>query len=219
MPYRNFRRNRRRSRYPKRSRGRRYPMKHMTSSKVRRIIDAELKRFVLGVTAEAPAVVGDNQLLTHLINQGVESNQRIGDWIKVINIHGTLQVEGRDEGGQVVGVRAFIIRWNEDFTHHTPTLEDLVNNTVAPHGQYNFDSRKQFKVVWSKNFQVVNKDNNPQYTKLFPFYLRLGGGPKTLYDGVGPRKYQYQFFIFSDTDDAEQIPQYRLDAVTRYTDS
>ncbi len=198
---------------------RRATRRPMTTSRVKRIIDAELKRNTVGVTGEAPAVTGENIALSSTIPQGDTSQEREGNWIRPVNWHGTLSVQGTDSAGQIVGVRAIIIRWNEDLAHHLPSLEDVVNNVTAPHGQFNFEGKNTFKVLWTKNFQIVNQDNNPQYTKLFKIYIRLGKGQKALYDDDVPKKYQFFFFIFSDTDSVGEVPTFRLDGTLRYTDS
>ncbi len=216
-----FRRNgrSRRSRgYQRRGRfrPRRMPM---TNYRVRRLINAELKRSVLGVNGEAPAVTGEVQGLTDTIVQGDLATNRNGNWIKGRNIHGTLQVNGTDSIGQQVQVRAMIIRWNEDASVHIPTLDQVVNNPVAPGGQFNFENKGQFKVCWTKNFLIVNQDNNPRYTALFKIYMKIGYAPNILYGTSGAKKFHYYFIIFSDTDAVGEVPDYRLDLVTRFTDS
>lgn len=200
-------------------RRRRVMRRSMTRYKVKRIIDAELKRHTLGLNGTAPSVTGELVDISSLIVQGPSSQTREGNWIRPVNFHGSLAMSGRDGAGQIVQVRAIIFRWNEDLLHHVPTLDDIVENDTAPHGQFNFAGKGTFKVLWTKNFQLVNQDNNPQYTKLFKFYLRLSRGPKILYDDNLPKKNQLFFAIFSDTLDVMEIPEFRLDAVLRYTDS
>ncbi len=217
MPY-STRKRRRGYGTKRRRRYKRRRMGHMTARRVRRIIDAELKHGTLGVNGDAPAVTGSNVALT-LINPGTGASARIGNWIKVKNIHGCLQVEGQNNGTiDVVNVRAFIFRWNENESTNVPTLDVLVNNTTAPMGPYNFESRKMFTVVWSRVFSIVNKENNTQFNKKLPFYVRPRG-PKTIYNGGVPAKFQYFFWIFSETDTADSIPSFRLDITTRWTDS
>ena len=78
---------RRRRRFKTRSR---VPRKPMTAGRVRRIIGAELKRHVTIIVDTAPAVSGSVTNLTDLILQGDAVNQRSGNRIKPINIHGYL---------------------------------------------------------------------------------------------------------------------------------
>lgn len=199
------------------------PMKsygrHMTPYRVKRLIDAELKRHTVSVDGSAPAVLGDIINISSLIVQGNSSQTRIGNWIRPVNYHGSLSVRGQDAMGEIVAVRAMILRWNEDLLHHVPTLDDIVENDTTPHGQFNFAGRNTFKVLWTRNFNIVNQDNNSHYQKLFKFYVRLSKGRKCLYDDDLPKKYQLFFMIFSDTVNVPEIPDYRLDSVLRYTDS
>jgi len=171
------------------------------------------------MTALAPAIDGSVLNLTGLINAGVTVNQRIGDWIRMINIHGNISVKGTDGTGQIVAVRCFIVQWHESAEQGDPLISDFVNNDTAPTGQFNFDNKGQFKILWTKLFNIVNQDNNPAYQRLIKFYVRCQSRPKTLYAGVLPKKFHYFFCIFSDTDAPGEIPTFRLDLVSRYTDS
>ncbi len=205
-----------RRKYGRRRRRRRVGM---TPYKVRRIIGAELKHGTLGVNSTAPSQNSENFALT-LINQGVDASQRVGNWVKVINIHGCLQVEGQPMGTlPVVNCRAFIFRWNENNSFSVPTLDQIVNDDTAPMGPYNFQNRGMFKIVWSRVFSIVNNERNSQFNRKLPFYVKLNRGPKTVYNAGLPTKYQYFFQIFSDTDTADSIPSFRLDITTRWTDS
>jgi len=191
----------------------------MTNYRVRRIIDAELKRFTNTTNSDAPATTGSVFPLTDIIGQGISSTQRIGDWIKVINLHGNLSVKAQDSVGQIVAVRAFIFQWNETAEAGPPSLEDIVNNVTAPTGQFSFSNKGQFRILWTKLFNVVNQDNNPAYQRMLKIYIRTNRLPKTLFTGVLPRKFHYYFMIFSDTAAPGEIPEYRLDLTVRYTDS
>ncbi len=226
MAFRSRRTRRSRRRFTSRRRfGGRPTMRRrpMTSGRVRRIIDAELKYHILTAGGQAPSFVGDSQPLTELITQGDGVTQRNGNWIKPVNIHGTLRVTAVNDPGAispVVDVRAMVIRWNEDLSVNPPTLAHVVNDPSAPGGQFNFENKGQFKVMWTKNFTLVNDDDNSQFTKLFKVYIRLSRSPKTLFDGAAlAKKFHYIFYIFSDTNAAGEIPSYQIDFVTRYTDS
>ncbi len=192
----------------------------MTAKRVRRMIGAELKHLLFGITSAAPAVVGDRISLTDGVPQGVTVTQRIGDWIKPINIHGNLTVQG-DNGGNpvVVNVRAFFIQWLENASTALPDLEDLIENTTAPQGPYKFSAKGQFKVIWSRVFNIVNEARNPQFAKKLPFYINVSRNMKSIYNGPLATKGHYYFFIFSETDAVGAVPTYRLDATLRYTDS
>lgn len=212
-----FRKRRMRSRR-RRTRRRRIG-KRMTARRVRRIIGAELKFGYQPFNGTAPADNDENIALT-LINQGVMAGNRVGNWIQVINIHGSLQVEGQVAGAVgVVNCRAFIFRWNEDQSSQLPTLDTIMESVTAPMGPYNFGSRGKFKIVWSRVFTIINDDDNPQFSKKFPIYIRLNRSPKTTYQDGAPKKNQYFFWIFSETNEPTSIPNYRLDITTRWTDS
>ncbi len=194
--------------------------KVMTTNKVRRIIGAELKHTTIGQEGTVPSVDGAVITYTELIPQGNGVNQRGGDWIRGINIHGALKVEGGDEkSGKVVTVRCMILRWDLDATTAGPTIADIVQNPTAPGGQFNFANRGNFQILYTKVFNIVNDATNPFFQRLLKIYVRLGRLPKVLYNGAFPKKNQLYFLIFSDTADVGQVPKFRIDMSFRFTDS
>ncbi len=226
MPY-------RRNRLKRRNQGRR-PLRRrmvksrsvykapMTAYKVQRIVGAELKRTVIGISGSAPGLVGEFQAITPFITQGDTATQRNGNWIQPIVMHGTVQVNALHAGTlSVVLVRFFFFRWLEDANiNDAEVLDKLVNSTVDPNGQFNFENRGQFKILYTRNFSVVSKDNNPQFTKQFKYYIKLNRGQRVLYGDVGvPKKFQIYFAIFSNTATVDSIPEYTLNNVMRFTDS
>jgi len=64
----------------------------------------------------------------------------------------------------------------------------------------------------------ADDDDNSQFIKKFHFYVRLGRRPKSLYDAGNPKKFQYYFFIHTDSIVVDN-PFFSLDSVLRYTDS
>jgi len=138
-------------------------------------------------------------------------------------MHGTLRVNAQHVGGApnlpVISVRAAFFRWKEDNSTNLPTLDEIVNDTAAPNGHFNFPNRGMFDILWTRNFTVVPDENNPQFTKMFKYYIKLNRGQKVVYDDALPKKYQLFFIIFSETVDPTLIPEYRIDNVVRFTDS
>ncbi len=193
----------------------------MTPYRVQRIIDAELKRTTVGQAGTAEADSGQDGIITFTegIPQGLGATQRIGDWIKPINLHGTLSVKGNPEAGQITQVRCYIFRWNEDALSGGPILDDIVNNPTAPGGQFNFISKGLFKVYYTKVFNIVNDSTNPAIQKQLKIYVKLNRTPKVIYNAAQPKKNHIYFGIFSDTNLAAGIPTFRLDMTLRYTDS
>jgi len=230
MPFRRSNRNRRRRSRNTGTRSKRRMTKSrsvykqpMTAYKVQRIISAELKRTVFGVSGDAPALTGEIQNLTNSIPQGDLATQRNGNWIQPIVMHGTLRVNALHVAAipnlPVVSVRASFFRWKEDNSTNLPTLDEIVNDTSAPNGHFNFPNRGMFDILWTRNFTLVPDERNPQFTKMFKYYIKLNRGQKVIYDDALPKKYQLFFIIFSDTVDVTLIPEYRFDNVIRFTDS
>ncbi len=197
----------------------RFSRRVMTPNRVRKIIGAELKRHTTSLNGLAPAVDGSIVGLTDIINIGSSALTRTGNWLKNINVHGTLSVLGQDSAGQIVTVRAGVFRWDLDASDGGPVLADIVSNDTAPGSQFNFENKGNFQILWTKVFNIVNQDNNPAYQRLFKIYIKTGRLPRILYNGALPKKNQLYFFIFSDTDAPGEIPTFRLDLVNRYTDS
>lgn len=202
-------------------RGRSRRGRGMTAARVRRIIGAELK---YSLTAIGPVnisnTIGVFVSLTSNIAQGVAITERIGNWITPRNIHGNLVVKGNQNALATTDsflIRAGIFCWKNDEQFDAPDLNQVVQDPAAPLGPLNFANRGSFRQVWGRTFTVMNDADNSQFIKKFPFYLRLGRR-KTLYDAGNPKKYQYFFFIMSDSI-VITPPIFNLDLTLRYNDS
>jgi len=193
----------------------------MTASRVRRLIDAELKYNVLGLgPLQVPISVGQIVPITSNISQGVLITERIGNWITPRNIHGNLVVKGNQAampGTDSFLLRAGIFQWKNDEQFDTPDLNQIVQDPLSPLGPLNFSNRGSFKQIWGRTFLVVNDDDNPKFIVKFPIYLRLRRN-KTLYDAGNPKKFNYFFFIHSDSIVVDN-PVFNLDLTVRYNDS
>jgi len=65
----------------------------------------------------------------------------------------------------------------------------------------------------------MNDDDNSQFLRTVPFYLKLRV-PKSLFDGGNSKKYQITFYIMSDSLlGVGMSPFFNLDYTLRYTDS
>ena len=100
-----------------------------------------------------------------------------------------------------------------------PVLDDIVFNSTAPTGQFQFTNTGQFKILYNKLFNLVNQDNNPAYQKMLKVYVKTSRRPKTVYNGILAKKFHYYLMAFSDTAAAGEIPDFRMDLTVRFTDS
>lgn len=212
----------RRSRKSFRRKGRRFMKRNiMTASRVRRIIDAELKYNVISVgPIEVPITAGIVIPITSGIAQGFGITQRIGNWITPRNIHGNLVVKGNQAA--MIGTDSFLLRagifqWKNDEQFDSPDVNQIVQDPLAPLGPLNFANRGSFKQVWGRTFIIMNDDDNSKFIMKFPIYIRLRPR-KTLYDDGNPKKFNYFFFIHSDSIVADN-PVFNLDLTVRYNDS
>ncbi len=219
MPYTRYRR---RAPYGRKRRARRmYPKKHMTVSKVKRIVDAELKTLVIGndfapVAAGTPA----NLDISSVINQGDTSTTRTGDWIRPVVMHGFITVKGFDGAiAPTNGIRIVLLRWNNDATNDTMFANKVVFDIAAPGGPFSFANKGAFKVLWTRYNQVVNDKQNDNFRMVLPFHIRLSSAPKALFTGVNAKKYQYFLVATSDSITGGEEPSYEIDLTFRYTDS
>lgn len=212
-------RRRRGSRKPRRF-GRRV-FKRRSTRRMRRGSRGELK---LNTQAIGPIIIpptlGFVFPLTENIQQGLLVTQRIGNWITPRNIHGNLVVKGNQAAAP--GTDSFLVRtgifcWKNDVQFDSPDVNQIVQDPLAPLGPLNFAQRGSFRQVWGRNFVIMNDDDNSQYIKKFPFYIKLRPR-RTVYDANNPKKYQYFFFILSDSIVAD-APLFNLDITLRYTDS
>ncbi len=213
-----FSRNRSRSR--SRSRRRRKPIRRkvMTVGRVKRIVGAELKFRDLGVgpiPISAPA--GDITLVSNIFI-GDSASQRDGNWIKPVVWMGTIVVEGNTASAEDTSqFRVGAVVWKENQDVDPLTLTKLMQDVVAPHQQFNIQSKGSFKVLWSRTGIVSNNTENPQFQKILRFYVRPS--MKILFDGDSFRKFHLFIFGYSNIDTAAEPPVYSFDTRLRYTDS
>ncbi len=216
-----------------RSSGRRVPMRArklrrrrfarrrrpMTSGKVKRIIDAELKVRDLGVSAQAlPTVTGQVIHVTN-IGQGDTNTQRTGNWIKPVSFMGVLTVQGNTLANNAVvpTYRVGVICWKENQGLSAITLAQFMQDTSAPHQQYNIENKGQFKILWSRTGILSNDPTNPQFQKQHRFYVKPS--LKVLYDGPNFKNNHLFVFAYSEIDTAANPPVLKFDIRLRYTDS
>ncbi len=87
-----------------------------------------------------------------------------------------------------------------------------------PHQQYNIVNKGQFKILWSRTGILSNENTNPQYLKVFRFYVRPS--MKVLFEGDAVYKNNHLFiFGYSDTAAAANPPTFGFATRLRYTDS
>ncbi len=217
MYRRNYKR-RRRNRYKRRVR--RTIKRPMTTGKVKRIIDAELKVRDLGVgPLEIPSITGQVVHIS-LIGQGDENTQRNGNWIKPTSWMGTITVQGNNAGagdGIVPQYRVGIVCWKENEGINPFTLGSVMQDTAAPHQQFNIENKGQFKILWSRTGILSQDDDNPQFLKIHRFYVKPP--MKILYDGDAFKNNHLFIFAYSDIDTAASPPSFSFDTRLRYTDS
>lgn len=208
---------RKRKTFTRRRRGR-----AMTAGMVRRIIGAELKYSLLAVgPLPIPSSTGIVIPISSNIGQGLTIQTRVGNWITPRNIHGNLVVKGNLTAG-AAGTDSFLLRagifcWKNDEQFDSPDVNQIVQDPLAPFGPLNFANRGSFRQVWGRTLTVVNRAGNAQFIKKLPFYIRLGRR-KTLYDAGNPKKFQYFFFIHSDSIVVDE-PIFNLDLTLRFNDA
>ncbi len=200
-------------------RGTRFRRRPMTSGRVKRIIDAELKVRDLGVgPVDIPAGAGS---VVHISNigQGDLNTERNGNWIKPTSFMGTITLQGNEvaDAGLVPQFRVAVVCWKENQTLNPLELGKLVQDTFAPHQQFNIENKGQFKVLWSRTGILSNQDINPQYLKVLRFYVKPP--MKVLYDNAAFKNNHLFIVAFSDVDAAANPPMYSFDTRLRYTDS
>jgi len=221
MVFRRSYRTRRRPMGRRRRSNRRSRRRPMTASRVKRIINAELKYAVQALDATIPATTGIIVPLTSGIAIGDLQTSRTGNWISPQNYHGNLVVKGNLNAMVATDsflIRAGIFQWMNDEQFDPPDLAQIVHDPLAPLGPLSLLNKGSFKQVWGRTFVIMNDDDNSQFIKKFHFYLRLGRRPKSLYDAGNPKKFQYYFFIHTDSIVTDN-PFFSLDSVLRYTDS
>ncbi len=211
--YRKYKRKQRRRPYMRR----RYNVR-MTAGKVKRIISAELKFRDLGVgPVPIPAITGH---IAHVTNvaQGDLATERQGNWIKPVTFMGTITLEGNNAQIQPTSqFRVGCLVWKENQDVDALTLPKFVQDTIAPHQQFNIQAKGSFKILWSRVGIVSNDFNNPQFQKVLRFYVKPS--MKVLYDAALFRKYHIFMFAYSDRAAADDPPDYSFDVRLRFTDS
>ncbi len=200
----------------RRTKARRKPM---TSGRVKRIIDAELKVRDLGVGYIAiPTITGS---VVHISNiaQGDLFNQRTGNWIKPTTFMGTVTIRGNAtaDASFTPQFRVGLVCWKENQDLNPLTLAKIMQDTAAPHQQYNVQNKGQFKILWSRTGILSNQEDNPQYLKVLRFYVKPS--LKLLYDGADFKNNHLFVFAYSDVATAVNPPAYAFDVRLRYTDS
>ncbi len=224
MPYLKYRNSGRgvplRARRARRTMLRRRRRRPMTTGKVKRIIDAELKVRDLGVgPVEIPAGTGS---VVHISNigQGDLNTERNGNWIKPTSFMGTFTVQGNNAGaasGIIPQYRVGVVCWKENQTLNPLDLAKLMQDTFAPHQQYNIENKGQFKVLWSRTGILSQDDDNPQFLKIHRFYVKPP--MKVLFDNDAFKNNHLFVFAYSQIDTAADPPSYSFDVRLRYTDS
>ncbi len=204
----------------KRRRGRGMRRKgHMTAYRVRRIINAELKvRFLSVALGDVTQGTGDIIAVTSTIGSGTLSGQRIGNWIKPVNLHGQVVLTGEEGAAEpLFNVRCGFVQWLNDEQFDPISVAQIIEDPVAPFGPLNFGNRGSFKQLWSRKYILSNNSDNSQFLKTIPFYIKLRV-PKCTYDDGNPKKFQLYFYILGDHLLAT-APKFSLDFTCRYTDS
>ncbi len=210
-----------RGRKPMRRRRRNYRRKPMTVGRVKRIVGAELKFRDLGVgPIPIPSVDGIVIQISD-VAQGDTATQREGNWIKPTTWMGTFTVEGNPAataaGIQTAQFRIACVCWKENQTNDPILLSKVMQDTSAPHQQYNIQSKGSFKILWSRTGIVSNDDNNPQFQKMLRFYVKPP--MKVLFDAADSRKYHLFIIAFSEVAGASNPPSISFDTRLRFTDS
>ncbi len=200
----------------RRFRGRRRPM---TTGRVKRIIDAELKVRDLSIDLTPfPQATGDLTLISN-IAQGDLNTERNGNWIKPSTWMGTITVQGNENADPnlVVNFRIGIVCWKENETLNPITVPQIVQDPADPHQQFNIENKGQFKILWSRTGILSNQDINPQYLKIFRFYVKPP--MKILYDDAALKNNHLSIFALSNVDAAANPPTYSFATRLRFTDS
>ncbi len=195
--------------------GRRRPM---TSGKVKRIIDAELKFLDLSVGPAAMPTNGVNVRMT-AIGQGDSANERNGNWVKPVSWMGTITVTGNETADPdlIPQFRVGVYCWKENEEINPATVAKVMADASDPHLGFNILNKGQFKILWSRTGILSNQNQNPQFTKMLRFYVKPP--MKVLYDDADTRNNQLFLFFLSDTDAAANPPTFTFSSRLRYTDS
>ncbi len=220
MPFTRSRNSRRRfSRRPMRRRITRRARRPMTTGRVKRIIDAELKVKDLAVgPVPIPSLTGSVIHVTN-IAPGDQNDQRTGNWVKPVTWMATITLQGNEdaEDALVSNFRVGCFVWKENAQNKVPDIPTIMQEAADPHQQYNVENKGQFKILWSRTGILSNRSINPQYLKIFRFYVRPS--MKVLYDNDEFKNNHLYIFAYSDIDTLDNPPTYSFATRVRYTDS
>ncbi len=193
----------------------------MTVGKVKRIISAELKVSLVAndfqlISVATPMVVP----LTNNIVQGDTNLTRTGNWIQPVTYHGYVTVRGQNNSPEVTnGVRIMILRWKNDESVDPALVNKVVEDPADPFSSFKFTQKGAFTILYSRVFNIIHADQNPQFLKTYRFKIPLSRGQRTLYDGNTPKKYQLFFMAFSDALVDGDAPELTISSTLRWTDS
>ncbi len=193
----------------------------MTVGKVKRIISAELKvstvaNDFLPISVALPMTVQ----LTGGIGQGDTNLQRQGNWIQPVTYHGYVIIRGQNNSPELTnGVRIMILRWKNDDSVDPALVNKVVEDPADPFSSFKFTQKGAFTILYSRVFNIVHADQNPQFLKTYRFKIPLSRGQKVLYDGADSKKYQLFFMAFSDALSAGAEPELAISSTLRWTDS
>ncbi len=191
----------------------------MTAGKVKRIIDAELKVRDLEVGPVAiPTLTGN---MTHISNipQGDSAIDRTGNWIKPTTWMATITIQGNAVALNTLipNFRIGCFVWKENQELNAPNIGKIMENSSDPHQQYNIGNKGQFKILWSRTGILSNDPTNPQFLKVFRFYVRPS--MKILYEDASFKNNQLFIFAYSDVASANNPPTFGFATRVRFTDS
>ena len=190
----------------------------MTTGRVKRIIDAELKFRDLGVGPVAiPSIVGFISPISN-IAQGDAVNQRNGNWIKPVTWYGTITVNGNAGAAVATSqIRLMAVCWKENEDNNPILLSEVMQDVASPHQGFNVPNKGQFSILWSRVVIVSNNTDNPQFQKMFCFYVKPP--MKALYDGAELRNNNLFIIGYSDIAAAGNPPTMEFETRLRFTDS
>ncbi len=222
MPYLKYRNTGRRvprkARRARRMTRRRY-RKPMTTGRVKRIIDAELKVSDLSVEdISIPSVTGSIIRISN-IAQGDLNDQRNGNWVKPTTWMGTITLQGNPaaDPDTVPSFRIGVVCWKENETLNPISIAQIMQDSVDPHQQFNIENKGQFKILWSRTGLLSNQNRNPQFQKVFRFYVCPS--MKVLYDDAAAKNNQLFIFAYTGTDTLLNPPTMAFSTRLRFTDS
>ncbi len=214
----NFQRNQRIRRYRMPGpRAMTRPMRpHMTSGRVKRIIDAELKFRDLDLGPIAIPVGLGAVIHVSDLAQGDTASQRQGNWVKPSTWMGSFTMQGNPlQVDQTTQFRVIVVCWKENQDLNPILLNKVVQDPASPHQGFNIQNKGQFKVLHSRIGILSNDDDNPQFQKLLRYYVRPS--MKVLFSDADFKNNHLFLFIFHDA--VDNSPTVVVSTRLRYTDS